>query len=336
MLSSGSLLSTSIGLVPTLASVLLGALAYEAVRRFTAAAPAYLGWIRITHLRAVLAGVFTLTAGIALALSVSDHSHHTITYVCWYGIAVGALCGIAVTTFVVERGSGRLATTSSDGGRPELIDVEHRRQIRDIFNRGSSVIQLGLPYTWGDELRRSIAVAHYPNVVEQVEHWNAVAIRPRAAGVALRQRIRRGLDALSLEPQFNVDAIEQGFFAYTEARALQDQLLAPMARERLWAVYRPSHGPPDGAHIRGFHDIAIALDNGIADPAYTTLALGMIDRVTSVFDEAQTWPETAALPQARDARDAYDTRPVLDEIVRIAARARIAVVPGCPVCGEIG
>jgi hypothetical protein len=79
MLVFGSLFAAGTSIVPTLISVGLGALVYEAVRRFTAAAPAYLGWIRLTHLRAVLAGVFTLTAGVALTLSVSDHAHHAIT-----------------------------------------------------------------------------------------------------------------------------------------------------------------------------------------------------------------------------------------------------------------
>jgi len=333
MLVFGSPLAVGISVVPILISVGLGALVYEVVRRFTAAAPAYLGWIRLTHLRAVLAGVFTLTAGVALTLSVSDHTHHAITYVCWYGIASVALCGILVTTFIIEQGSARLARASS---APELVDVEHRNQIRDIFTRCSSLVGLGLPYTWGDELRRSIAAAHNPDLVPQVEEWNHIATRPRAARDALRARIGRELEALSLEGQFNVPAITDGFLAYTEGRALQGQLSTPMARERIWAVYRPTHGPPDGAHLRGLHEIAIGLDNRISEPAYTSIALGLIERVMPVFEAAQQWPEAQALPEARDAMRAYDKTPILREIERVVARARIAIAANCPVCGEIG
>ena len=56
------------------------------------------------------------------------------------------------------------------------------------FTRCSSVLGLGLPYTWGDELRRSIAAGHYPDLVRHVEEWNKIATRPRAARDALHVR----------------------------------------------------------------------------------------------------------------------------------------------------
>lgn len=148
--------------------------------------------------------------------------------------------------------------------------------------------------------------------------------------------MRRELEALSLEDQFDVSAITDGFLAYTQARALQGQLDAPIETPRLWEVYRPDHGPPDGARIRGLHNIAIHLDNQIGEPAYTTIALGLINRVTPVFHAAQQWPEARALPEARDALDRFNRAPILKQARLIAARDRIAISPECPVCGAIG
>jgi hypothetical protein len=108
-----------------------------------------------------------------------------------------------------------------------------------------------------------------------------------------------------------------------------------MAREHLWAVYLPAHGPPDGAHIRGFHELAIAMDRA-PDPPYTAMALEMIDRVMPVFEAAQQWPEAGAIAEAHHSMEAFDKTPILTEIQRVVARDRIGVVTDCPVCGEIG
>jgi hypothetical protein len=165
-----------------------------------------------------------------LTLSVSDHTHHTITYLVWYGIASSSLAGILATTIVIERGQRQVAASPAVPAHPELVDVEHGDQIRGIFRRCRSAIELGLAYTWGDELHRSIAQAHYPDLLRQVEEWNEIASQPRTRTQELRIRIR--LDALSLGAQFNVPAIEEGFLAYTQTRALQGQLPISMERER--------------------------------------------------------------------------------------------------------
>ncbi|MBV9604952.1 MAG: hypothetical protein JO027_07590 [Solirubrobacterales bacterium] len=326
-------------MVEAILGVVIGAAAYEAVRRGWSAAPTLRGWVKVSELRAVFAGCFFFFATLAVGLSYTGH-HHEDTYALWYGLAGAALVGVLATTIVVGR--GRSATSGRNTAHPapppqlDLVSAEHRNEIRDIFMRCHAVVGLGLAYTWGDELRRSIALAHYPDLVREVEKWSDVASGPRAARDALRARFRRDLDALLLEAPFNVPAIEEGFVAYTEARALQGQLLTALERERLWAIYRPAQGPPDGAHIRGFHDIAIQLDNHFQEPAYTTIAVGLINRVMPVFNAAQNWPEARAIPEARDTKETYDTKPVLRELERVVARDRIAVTPECPVCGEIG
>jgi hypothetical protein len=78
------------------------------------------------------------------------------------------------------------------------------------------------------------------------------------------------------------------------------------------------------------------LDNSLQEPAYTTIALGLIDRVMPVFEAAQQWPEARAMPEARAALQAYDQTPILRAIEQVVARDRIAITAGCPVCGEIG
>jgi hypothetical protein len=312
----------------------------EVARRGWAAAPTIRGWIRLSEIRAACAGCFFFFAAIAVGLSYTGH-HHTATYVTWYILAATALAGVLVATALVGRsrsGSGPQASAASTSPpqEPELTSLAHRDEIREILNRCAGVIQVHFAYTWGDELRRSIVAAHYPDIVRQIDDWNETARRPRAARQALRDRLSNELELLALEDNFAVKVIVEGFAVYTEHRADKGQLADQIERAQLWEVFRPERGPADGAHVRGFRDIAILVDNSIQDPPYTDIAIGMIDRVMPVFNAAQQWPEASAITDAQRAMDAYDKAPVLDEIRRITMRERIAAVAGCPVCGEIG
>lgn len=319
-----------------LIGVALAALTREIFRRAWCAAPTIRGWIRLSELRAAFAGCFFFLVAIAVGLSYTGQ-HREATYVAWYGLAGLALGGALVSTVLI----GRARTASHKPvppaeRQPELTTITHRNEIREIFNRGAGLVQIGLPYQWGDELRRSIAAAHYPGLVEEINTWSEMAESPRMARQDLRSRLKVELESLALEDNFDIAAIVEGFAVYTEYRSAAGHLSDAVELKQLWEVYRPTHGPADGAHIRGFRDVAIFVDNSIADPAYTQIAMGMIDRVKPVFDAAQGWPEATAIADAQRVLDDYDTSPLLQKIRKVTVRERIATSPGCPVCGEVG
>jgi hypothetical protein len=70
------------------------------------AIPKWLGVFRLSHLRTALGAVFGLTAAAGVSLSISDHTHHLLSYVLWYGLAAVALVGVIVLTIVIERTAG--------------------------------------------------------------------------------------------------------------------------------------------------------------------------------------------------------------------------------------
>jgi len=69
--------------------------------------PTWLGVFRLAYLRTALGAVFGLAAAAGISLRISDHSHHTVSYLVWYGLAALALVGIVVTTVVIDRKSER-------------------------------------------------------------------------------------------------------------------------------------------------------------------------------------------------------------------------------------
>ncbi len=70
--------------------------------------PRWFGFVRITYVRTAAAAVFGLTAATGINLSISNHSHRTVSYIVWYGVAALALTVALVVTIVIDH---RLAST---------------------------------------------------------------------------------------------------------------------------------------------------------------------------------------------------------------------------------
>lgn len=79
--------------------------------------PRLLGFIKLTYLRTAAGGVFGLCAATAITLSTSDHSHKTVTYVLWYGVAALALVVVIWLTVVIDRRSERKQPAGAEKDR---------------------------------------------------------------------------------------------------------------------------------------------------------------------------------------------------------------------------
>jgi hypothetical protein len=85
--------------------------------------PRLFGAVKLTYVRTALGGVFGLTAATAVALSTSDHSHKTVTYFVWYGLAALALAAVIALTLVIDRGSERKAIQPSRPRMPRFAPM---------------------------------------------------------------------------------------------------------------------------------------------------------------------------------------------------------------------
>ena len=65
--------------------------------------PGWLSFIRLSYVRTAGATVFGLAASAAIDLSLSNHSHHLVTYVIFYGVALLGLTVAIGTTVVIDR-----------------------------------------------------------------------------------------------------------------------------------------------------------------------------------------------------------------------------------------
>jgi hypothetical protein len=96
--------------------------------------PRWFGFIKLTYVRTAAAGVFTLTAAAGISLSISDHSHHTVSYIGWYGGAVLALAVIVATTVIIDRVPMINASGDSSSPPPTRAPVSqtHEQQLKVV------------------------------------------------------------------------------------------------------------------------------------------------------------------------------------------------------------
>ncbi|HEV7529034.1 MAG TPA: hypothetical protein VGO29_09070 [Solirubrobacteraceae bacterium] len=80
--------------------------------------PRVLGVIKLTYVRTAVGAAFGLAAATGIALSTSDHSHKSVTYVLWYGLASAALVAVIGLTILIDsRSDERSAGSESPASR---------------------------------------------------------------------------------------------------------------------------------------------------------------------------------------------------------------------------
>jgi len=192
-----------------IAPILLGiasALASLLVDRFLAKprVPTWFGLIKLTYVRTAAAGVFALTAAAGISLSISDHSHHTISYVGWYGGAVVALVVAVATTLIIDgrsptSESRALALSPATPGRAP-VSQQHEQQLHEwltlltrTVEQGSSSGFAGYPEGAG-QLQQAL-IMHFPDLLAELSEWDQAVARSLAAPTEAQEQVERAVMA---------------------------------------------------------------------------------------------------------------------------------------------
>lgn len=196
MLTTPFLLGLATSLVAALVTELVGRLGRE--RRV----PRWLGFIKLTYVRTAAAGVFTLTAAAGITLSISDHSHHTISYIGWYGGAVIALAVVVATTAIIDR---RLPASESrvlapSPAMPERAPVsqKHEQQLHEWLTLLTRTVEQEsssgfVGYPEGAGQLQSALIMHFPDLLVRLSEWDQAVARSLAAPTEAQEQIERAV-----------------------------------------------------------------------------------------------------------------------------------------------
>lgn len=187
-----------------LATSLLVALVTDLVARLgrERRVPSWFGFIKLTYVRAVAAGICTLTAAAGITLSISDHSHHPISYIGWYGGAVIALAVVVATTVIIDRRppASESRAPVSPPAVPERAPVsqQHEQQLHEwltlltrTVEQGASSGFAGFP-EGASQLQRAL-IMHFPDLLAPLSEWDQAVARNLASPAEAREQIERAV-----------------------------------------------------------------------------------------------------------------------------------------------
>jgi hypothetical protein len=184
--------------------------------RGAARAPSWFGFLKITHVRNVAAGVCTLTAAAGISLSTSDHSHREISYVAWYGAAVLAFVVVAATTIIIERsrsaGEDGWAERGGEAAAPPLkrpgVGTIHEQHLHgwlaDLVRQVSHDSTCGyVAFPAGAGQSQQAVAAHFPDLIARLVEWDQAVARAQAAPDTAREQIERAVMAADVPPEYD-------------------------------------------------------------------------------------------------------------------------------------
>jgi hypothetical protein len=220
---------------------------------------------------------------------------------------------------------------------PDLLEVDpaHREDLEALMDLLRVAVQLESRCEYGDSPgdgeRRGSFLAHFGELREPLEQWNAGIARVEAAPGALwgwlaRTTIDRGVS----EPPFAIGALIDRLAILTASRARQGLLETP---HRLFLEhFKDRLGGGEGVSIYVEGQNVARLPN---DPQKTLEAriTGAEEMIQGLFDDAQKCAEAEEIVAAQDAL--IDLKqPLLDRLALHAAIDVILFAPDCPICAR--
>jgi hypothetical protein len=187
-----------------IATSLVVALITELAARFgrERRVPRWFGFIKLTYVRTATAGIFTLTAAAGITLSISDHSHHTISYVGWYGGAVIALAVVVATTVIIDRKppASESYVSAPSPAMPERAPVsqKHEQQLHEWLTLLTRTVEQGsssgfVGYPEGAGQLQSALIMHFPDLLARLSEWDQAVARNLAAPAEAQEQIERAV-----------------------------------------------------------------------------------------------------------------------------------------------
>jgi len=244
------------------------------------------------------------------------------------------LLGERLSARVLRRGSERRDRSGSD--EPDLGPVEpgHQEELEGQMDLLRVAVELEGAADLGGtgphaEEQRVSFLAHFGELEEELEQWNACVERVRAAPGALWTWLalaarKRGIE----EPPFAVGALIDRLAIVTAERSRHDQLATPYALRLQRFTDRLSAGERLSLHAEGQNVVAIpgdqraAAERSIAEAEHT---------IQELFDDAQESKPATDIGEARDAM--LDLKqPLLESLARAAAQDPVTVSERCPIC----
>lgn len=102
--------------------------------------PGWLGFIRLSYVRTAGATIFGLAASAAIDLSLSNHSHHLVTYVVFYGIALLGLAVAIGATVVIDRDAFQSPWPGFVSNHPRPTGVQSPvSTLADLYKEGDDL-----------------------------------------------------------------------------------------------------------------------------------------------------------------------------------------------------
>ena len=218
-------------------------------------------------------------------------------------------------------------------GRPVL--PEHARDLRTRLHALMDAVASARPGSYGDPIEgraiwREQLGAHFPYVIRDLEAWNAVFERDRAAPVRLSEAFHRALRERGFDPhRYSLETLVDALAGLTVSRSRAAQLHVPFDPK---VDAYPDEVGFFSLYARDWAGVwaGIALAEGLLE-AECDVA---ISAIRSLFTDAQDWPEAHEVGRAREALDAFHRIRLRDDLAALHQRQEYRVAPGCPACGE--
>jgi hypothetical protein len=158
-------------------------------------APWWLGLFQFSYLRTAGASMFGLGTAAGISLSISDHSHHVLTYALWYGIGVLGLVIVIVTTIIIDSPLDRKRLTNAVA----TVTDAHAGQLKGMLDAAYSAIGNDRARGEDDSIHSEMFSNHYPVLDVRLGDWDARIDRLASARGTLRAKIQTQLHTRELD-----------------------------------------------------------------------------------------------------------------------------------------
>jgi hypothetical protein len=300
--------------------------------------------LSLPHVRALAAGVIPLAAGGGINLVTSDHSHHAIVYVAWFGAAALAFLIVATTTFVIERtraqtwgeqrGRRGIPTTPVALERPSVgpIHEAHLREwLTDLVQRVSQGHECGYAAYLEKASHSEQAIAtHFPDLVPRLVEWDVAVARAEDAPLAARQYIEDEVMSPDVEIPLRYNGMALATIIARSILDGPDPMIVlhavPNEWEPYWSVYAVSRMGTD-------REVAQLFDDDVPYEAVKEHVIKDEDALQALVEQVarRASDHIAEISASREALAALK-QPVLDLLAIKQTVSPILFSADCPYC----
>jgi hypothetical protein len=292
------------------------------------------GFVRLSHMRAAAGGVFGLSAAAGISLSISDHSHHTISYVVWYGLA-GLMLVVIITTLIVEHEQMAEPSQAQAHGAIGLLPYKqavvgpiHEKHLHEWLKALAYSVNQSQACSYQDDQVRRALHTHFPDISAPCERWNEAIARADAAPDAAREQIEARMREAFVPDGYDRDALTRVVARFLIAR--------PRYQIKLKAVQYNSDddgGASWHVYTADGYGTEIKLAE-MADAPVENLQAQLLADETALRNLVEWVRDSDRIPEIHASRAALEALkpPLLDILATKQAVSPILAAGACPYC----